>query len=540
MQPGPEPVSQVGAAWRRAFLALSVVMLAAVLVAVASKVALVYAVTSDDTTGVLEAQSFLKGNLLLRGWTMSNISFYATDLPFYVAAVASFGPRPSLMRDVPVAIYAVTVFFAALLARGPWRSVRGAAAVVSVVVMLGLPAGGLAEFVTKAYIRAGTTLGLLVAFWVLDPRAGRRPDLARLMVFALILALTIMSDSAALVIGGVAVLAVCVWGAIGGANYEEVRLGRVAAAAFLGMATGVGLTWLIPVVGGYHLIPFPLRFNIPYPNTVQALERNARAATSYLPLLYRCVEVQPPAIRILCGIGPILTLIALVMGLPIPLRRRRAPADFIADILRASMAICLAAYLISANLKGREESRYLLPFVLMGGALVGRVLAGRVASPRLAALTLGLLGLLGLAYGVTVAGDLRKPVATNSVPELAQWLESRGLRHGYGPYWDASIVTVTSRNRVTVRAIRVRPRQSKLVMEPFQWMSNTRWYEETPARFVVYKADPGIKNGFGVNESNCEQYFGPPRSRHRVGPYVVLVWDHDLSPILAHGLSWVP
>ena len=55
------------------------------------RVARVYPVSSDDATGVLEADAVLRGNVLLRGWTLSNVSFTTTDLPFYIAGVAIYG-----------------------------------------------------------------------------------------------------------------------------------------------------------------------------------------------------------------------------------------------------------------------------------------------------------------------------------------------------------------------------------------------------------------------------------------------------------------
>ncbi len=63
-----------------------------------ARVARVYPVSSDDATGVLEAASVLRGNPLLTGWTVSNVSFVMTDLPFYVVGVAIRGLKPSLLR----------------------------------------------------------------------------------------------------------------------------------------------------------------------------------------------------------------------------------------------------------------------------------------------------------------------------------------------------------------------------------------------------------------------------------------------------------
>src|SRR5208337_2447247 len=89
---------------------------------VTAKVGNAYPVSSDDATGVLEAASILEGNLLLRGWTVSNVSFVTTDLPFYVAGVAIRGLDPSLLREVPSAVYATLVGFAVVLAASGSRA----------------------------------------------------------------------------------------------------------------------------------------------------------------------------------------------------------------------------------------------------------------------------------------------------------------------------------------------------------------------------------------------------------------------------------
>ena len=78
------------------------------------------------------------------------------------------------------------------------------------------------------------------------------------------------------------------------------------------------------------------------------------------------------------------------------------------------------------------------------------------------------------------------------------------------------------------------------VVEPFRWMSDRAWYRDRPANFVVFKRDPAPKFGFLINEPNCLRWFGDPSARYAVGPYVVLVWDHDLRPFLVTDLPWIP
>jgi len=284
--------------------------------------------------------------------------------------------------------------------------------------------------------------------------------------------------------------------------------------------------------------PLPLRYHVPYPDPFGKLARNLQALAAYLPELYRCdAGVGPVALRMACLIGPGLLLLALARGSPFRTRRDRPGADFVGDVLWVSMLLGPTVFVASGSPKDRQTTRYMIPFVLTGAVLTGRVLAGRARAGRPLAVA---LGVLGLAYAATAAADLRKPPAAEPEKALAGWLEAHGLRHGYGPFWDASIVTVESGGRVAVRAVRGRPDWSKAqVIEPFRWMADERWYDEGPATFVVFEPDPGSKWHFYVNETTCAASFGPPSARHEVGPYLVLVWDHDLRPLLARGRRWV-
>ena len=96
LQPGDRdaPSRAPRLAWIRATVVVLIGLCA--IAALTPRVARVYPVSSDDATGVLEADAVLHGNILLHGWTLSKVSFVTTDLPFYVAAVAIGGMRPSL------------------------------------------------------------------------------------------------------------------------------------------------------------------------------------------------------------------------------------------------------------------------------------------------------------------------------------------------------------------------------------------------------------------------------------------------------------
>ena len=53
-----------------------------------------YAAGSDGASNALEAWDLLHGNWLLRGWTLTDVSFYTTELPEYAIVELARGLRP--------------------------------------------------------------------------------------------------------------------------------------------------------------------------------------------------------------------------------------------------------------------------------------------------------------------------------------------------------------------------------------------------------------------------------------------------------------
>jgi hypothetical protein len=518
--------------------ALAAVVWLVALGPVTARVAAVYPVSSDDATGVLEADAVLGGNLLLGGWWLSGASFVTIDLPFYVVCLALRGPRPSLLRTVPVLIYTVTVVAAVLLARGGRRDRPSEAGMAAVLVLLGLPAGGLAEFVTRGYIRVGTTLGIFAALLAVYPPPARRLSRVRLVIFFGLLTMTFVSDRYAIFVGAPALLVACLLGAFRVKSYGPLPVGRVSLTVFGAVAASDGLSRLIEALGGYRTVPGRLSDFLAWRDPLRGISGSAVNLAAYLPDLYRCgvpaeVTVEALADWVGCLIGPALLVFALARGCPLAERGGRAAsgsqADFVTDVLWLFCASAMAAFLVNSTPKDRDTMRYMIPFVLSGAVLTGRVLADRARRET----AIVALALLGLAYAVSIAGELRKPPAVDPAERLAVWLDAHDLRHGYGPFWDASIVTASGRGRVAVRPVGARaisPQTHRI--EPLLWMADERWFTEGPATFMVIEPGPNPRYQYGLDEWICIKSFGPARRRYAVGPYLVLVWDHDLRALL--------
>ena len=219
-------------------------------------------VNSDGAAGVLEAEAFLHGNYLLHGWTVTNVSYYTTDLPFYIIGVIFRGVHPSLLHDVPAAIYTLTVALAVWLAGRGRRDRRSAWLGMAVTfILIGLPSGLLAQFAFLGMGHIGTTLLIIASLSALDTAGGRAVSWGRYALFTLALTLAITGDKLALWVAAIPVIIVCAGRIIkkmkGGDGPNNVVL---LGSCFCAIVASQGILKLIQTFGGFTEVPLKFEF----------------------------------------------------------------------------------------------------------------------------------------------------------------------------------------------------------------------------------------------------------------------------------------
>ncbi len=76
------------------------------------------AATSESSAQALQAWDMLHGNVLLRGWTLSDVTFYTTELPEYMLVELARGLTGGVVHVAAAFTYALLVVLAGLLAAG--------------------------------------------------------------------------------------------------------------------------------------------------------------------------------------------------------------------------------------------------------------------------------------------------------------------------------------------------------------------------------------------------------------------------------------
>jgi len=241
------------------------------------------AAASDGAAQALQARDMLAGNWLLHGWTLSDVSFYPTELAEYVAVelVRPFGL--GVIHVAAALTYTLLVLAVVALARG--RAV-GRAAVASGllagVIMLAPQLGYGAFVLLLSPDHVGTQVPLLLG-WLLLDRAPRRWWVPATL--CVLLAVVQFADRVALLTAVLPLIIVCLatlarrrpksaFGlALAGPNAHSGRGrrrpsgacgadGRSEWALIWAGAGSIGLAWVaaraLAAAGGFAAHPFPL------------------------------------------------------------------------------------------------------------------------------------------------------------------------------------------------------------------------------------------------------------------------------------------
>ena len=108
---------------------------------------------------------------------------------------------------------------------------------------------------------------------------------------------------------------------------------------------------------------------------------------------------------------------------------------------------------------------------------------------------------------------------------LGNWLEQHGLHHGYGPYWDADIVTVETRGKVKMRAISFAGGRAA----PLNWLSSPKWYSEPGEGRTFLAWDDAAAKLEGLNLADAVANWGNPDETYNFGLFNIAVWNRDIT-----------
>ena len=477
--------------------------------------------TSDGASNALQAWDMLHGNFLLKGWTLTDVSFYTTELPEYMLVEAFRGLGPQDVHTAAALTYTLLVVLAGLLAKGGKKGTEGLVRVLIAVGIMIAPQVGHGVFIVLlAPDHTGTGVPVLLT-WLLIDRAPRRRWVPPLV--ALMLTWALDGDRVVLLTAVAPLILVT-----GTRAYQKIIQRRepvaeswyelsLAAAALVSVALADLVAVIVRHLGGFTMMPAPSTFSsvqtmsIHFWWTVQGLFALFGADFFSLKL------DASTALVLLHLAGLALAVTAVVLGI----RRFLRTDDLIGSVLTAAVLINLGLYLFSTvpvSIWSAREIAFILP---AGAALAGRLLAGPAIRYRL----LPLLGVLGLGYLVALGAGVTKPQQPAEGQDLADWLVAHHLSYGLSGYGFGPTTTLASGGKVTLRQATWLP--DAVQPGPEEW--ETSWYDPAAhyANFVVVPVTPGPFDP--LTQAQVRAIFGAPTGvYHFTSQFIIMTYDKNL------------
>jgi hypothetical protein len=536
------------------------------------RVSATFAAGSDGASNALEAWDLLHGNWLLHGWTLTDVSFYTTELPEYAAVELARGLGADAVHISAAITYTLLVLAAAALARGRARGGEGwARALIAAGIMLAPQLGNGVHVLLSQPDHVGTQVPVLAIFLLIDraPRRWYTPAAIWVLLTATVVAdkIAIIDTAVPLALVG---LAYAIWpstarrggrGELGpDASGRSPRPGVRAAAApprrhsfelalVVAVACAVGAAELIIIginrLGGFALMPvetgivtpgrIPGHLSMTLQDTLNLFGADVGAARPGPQTVLAWLHAP--------GIALAATALVLALG------RFRGREDLVTSVLAIGLVVTLADFVASTIPATPFDTREMAAALPYGAVLAGRVFgpwltsSPRHASPGWRSRLSPAVAVLALAGGCQLAAlgyAATQPAAIGPEQPLAGWLAAHHLTTGLGTYTEDNITTLDSGGAVRMLTVAWRtPANGGTV--PRLYQSSASWYDPrtADANFVVTgTADGGTADL--IPRAEILALAGPPARTYHFESFTIMVWDKNLLTLLAAPPTLLP
>jgi hypothetical protein len=521
---------------------------------------------SDAAAQALQGWDLVHGHLLLRGWYLSDVSFYTFEVPLDGLIAVVYGLRSDVIHVAAAAEYALLVLFAALVAAGASRDRRrgGREAWVRGLIAAGIMVAPGAypgeQVLLLAPDHTGIGVPVLIALLVVDRLRPRRllPALAAGLVVCLLLTWAQLDDLVAAVSCALPLAFVCATPLAAAAGRRLVgrlraRRGRhpapplpwrreadlhgydvallVAALASFGLAQLVNRA--INDLGGFYLHAIPATAQIsPWatvPAQVSALGQNL------MYLFGSNFWVEPQVLTdfaYLHLIGLAVALTGLLLALWSWPRADRVTRTIVVGLFALFAASAVSP--LMQPISGAHEIAIMVP---LGAVLAGRAIGPWLASRRASTARVApmarvgsmsrvavacVLGAAGIGYLCNLGDNAAQPSRPSVNQALADWLVAHHLTSGIGGYWDADVTALGSGGKVTIAPVVDGARYG------YPWESKASWFDPKgrSANFIIAHVQQ-LGAGY-LSVSQATDRYGKPAQEYFLGQTVVMVYDRNL------------
>lgn len=486
-------------------------------------------IDADYSNIVLESNDILHGNIFLSDWNQTGISFVTTDILFFIIG-SVIGGVSATSYYIGIGLMIATMVLLGFLLIEPSR--RKWQDYVIFATLCALPCG-FAISVLRAH--TGSICWVLLSVWLIN-RELQKHEKKNLIITLIALTLGCMGDSVALIMGVIPIFLYCIVDFVSKNSDESKRPAKRNVAIVTGSA--VVLSFVCDKL--YYLIGGANKNDFLGSKMFEEIDKWIPKFITYIKSIFLIGDASFFGENLIKAdtLGYFLNAVVIVVGFILIFRNcakfvKGTDNDFISTVLSLGIVVISIVFIITDVAVDVHSSRYLAYITVVFAVLLVRDREWLSECTRFSKSAVSFLivgaGIVILLFRTVDLLQLSREPA--SYAKLGEFLESNGLEQGYAAFWNASSTTVSSNNKVKVRAIEnYGGTGSRFGMK--NWFCKNSWYEE-PANFVI------VSEGdlFGVTPDNVRSYFGEPSNILEYGNMQIFVYDYNLSQYLVDGLD---
>ena len=482
---------------------------------------------SDFASLVLEAQDILDGNLFLKDWNLTGVTFLFSEIPFYLLGTAIFG----VSTKAYLAASSAMLFFLFLLG---YLLLENRKKPLTLLLYFGFAAfpSAFLLYSARAHVAIfGLCFAAILCLKKLTDkqRSFSKPGLLYTLYF-LIIALGTASDTFILPVLAIPVILYCLRMLFSNKIQSVSRMWWILGLTLAGILAGklietgyiaIGHAALNSRTASVSFTPFN-----EIPETILL----------FFELLLRLFNGSPDGLQVfsLDTIAAGLHIQVMIWGIGMVIRSMKkfikGDQEDPVSILLSLGILCLSVFLIVVPFLGGDSTgRYMSYFPVAFAVLIIRQLQEeKILSRRFYQEKIPIAIPVAILACLLIISSVR-PISFSRVPtpqdRLATFLKDNNLTEGYADFWNANHVVVASENTVHPRAIHFDPVDGVEAARPYDWFNKNQWYPNPEANFIVTASDP-----YGsVNEDNILKYFGTPLEKIHFVPYNIYVYPKGIS-----------
>ncbi|SDM38531.1 hypothetical protein [Lachnospira pectinoschiza] len=482
-----------------------------------------WALNSDYANLVLEAKDILSGNFFRSNWNLTGISFLFTDVIYYIIGVLVAGVSSRAYVIASGLMQIALVLVSLLLIKDKFEKSKWEKGLLFLIYAM-LP-GLFALNLLRAHVGV-FVISFVNVFIVtkLNECVEKKKIILLGLLYIILTALAVESDPIIILL---LIAPMCFW-AFWSFILDKISLNRagiIVAINAIGLITGFLLDKLYFFVGGANKNSFldskffvsleslPSKIIVYIRSILYLVDGNFENTQLF------SVKTVFYAINVLI----VLMFFCIIISNIIKFLSGK-DYDFITTILGLAFIIMSLVFIMTTISVDYISARYLSFFDALVAIVFIRnydnLIINKNKKTKITVLITLLLVLVLKAYMV----HLDEKESTDDTLQLIETLEDNNLTTGYAGFWEASKLTVLSRESVKVRAVICEGEDYGM----YNWFCKSSWYEEPSNYIIVYDGDI-----FGINSNNIFKILGQPQKVLESGQYKICVYDYDISTKLA-------